>query len=159
MVPRPLIVAVVLATALAASPSTARAETETEWYGYKIIGTDLGGAALLIVGAKGESLPVAAIGIATLAFGGPIVHVTHGNYGRAGASFGLRTGGVLIGAVIGAGLTSKSDDTYGFSALAGMAAGGLIGFLTASIIDIAVIAREEKDLAATPRMFSLGGRF
>jgi hypothetical protein len=31
--------------------------------------------------------------------------------------------------------------------------------LAGAIVDIAVVAREEKDPAATPRMLSFGGRF
>lgn len=149
----PAAAAVAVAVAFAAAPSTARAETE--WYGYEIAATDVGGWALIIGGAKLDAWPVSALGAGALFLGGPIVHAAHGNYGRAGISFGARVGGPLLGIGIGAALDKNSRSFIP----AGPIIGAFVGYLAGAIVDIAVVAREETDPAAAPRMLSFGGRF
>ncbi len=145
----------VLGSALA-SPREARAE----WYGAGMIAVDAGSWALTIGGAAGENPAVALTGVGVGIFGSPLFHLDRKNYGRLGASIGLRLGGPLIGFAIGKG--GGSDDDHGGPAvLSGLGAlgGAVIGLLVAQVIDIAVIARDDGDDAPAARMVSFGGRF
>jgi hypothetical protein len=152
MLLRSLALAAVL---LALSSSPARAGSgDGAWYGYQVLATDALSWTLIVGGAKANVIEVSALGVGGLFFGGPIVHVGHGSYGRAGASFGLRVGLPLLGLGIGA---AADRDSHSFIP-AGPIIGVFLGSIAASIVDIAVIAREA-DPQAAPRILSFGGRF
>lgn len=142
-------------------------EKKSNYYGSSILMTDLtalGVGALAVAtlstssssGAVGGTLLVGA-GL-TYVLGGPIVHATHGNTGTAFGSFGLRlglpVGGALVGGLIGGQMSQGCSGD--FCELGGALAGGLVGFvggmITASIIDISLLAYEDDPTSAAPRM-------
>jgi len=148
------------AAAVLSSAPEARAEPG-EWYGYQVLTTDLLGWSLVLAGVGLDVGPVAGVGAGFVLLGGPLVHIGHGNYEKAGYSAAWRYGGILAGALVGtllAGSTSGSDNTLGMIALGGL--GGFAGYIVGAITDIAFIAREPGDTAeSAPRMFTIGGRF
>jgi hypothetical protein len=153
----------IAAAAVALSTSYARAEER--WYGYQVLATDLGGWALVTGGVMAELPPMWLTGVGALLLGGPLVHAAHGNHGSAAASLGLRVGGPLLGAAGGAALSSAFGGSGGESGAGRTinlflfsAVGAMVGYVAAATIDIAYVARED-DATATPRMFSVGGRF
>lgn len=156
MIRRVSLAAAVLAITLAASSSTAHAEEE--WYGLHVAATDAGGWGLIVGGLMFDADPIIFLGVGALFLGGPIVHAAHGNYGRAGISFAARGGGALLGGVIGYAL-GKREGNSELAAVVGIFAGAFVGYLGGAITDIAVVAREDDDPAAAPRMLSFGGRF
>ena len=145
-----------MALVLGSAPAGADAG---EWYGYQILATDVGGWALGVAGARFDATPVTVLGAGAILLGGPIVHVAHGNFARAGVSAGLRFGGTLVGAGLGLLVAeSGSSSSNPFRGLAGILVGGAIGYLAGAITDIAVVAHEP-EAEATPRMVMLGGSF
>jgi hypothetical protein len=155
MLLRSLVLAAVAAVALSSSP--ARAGTlDGEWYGSQVIATDAISWAVLLGGIKAEVWPVAALGASGLFLGGPVVHVAHGNYGRAGISFGTRVAVPFLGAVIGAAVHEEEDDRVFIPA--SVIIGAVLGSIAASAVDIAILARED-DPRTAPRILSFGGQF
>lgn len=137
-------------------------EARAEWYGAGMIATDGAGWALAVGGILGES-PAAALGALGLTIiGTPLFHLDRKNYGRMGASFGMRLGATLVGFAIVNGARSSSDDDGGGGPPvlngAGALGGAVIALLAAQVIDIAILAHDDDDAPGT-RMFSLGGRF
>jgi len=145
----------IAAVLLALLSSSARAEQE--WYGHHVLATDVGGCALVAGGWVADLPSMVISGLGVMMLGGPVVHAAHSNGGRAAASLGLRTGGVLVGGAIGYAL-SNGNDRWGALGSSSVGIGALIGYVAAAVVDIAVIAREDDATAAT-RMFSVGGRF
>lgn len=150
--PAPALVAAAVAVALTLPAAPARAETE--WYGFQVIGTDVVGWTLFLGGVKIETWQLGAVGFGTLLLGGPVVHLAHGNYGRAGISFGMRAAGPALGLAVGGLVASKHKELL----FEGPLTGAFLGYLAAAIVDIAVVAREDGPEAA-PRLLSIGGRF
>ncbi|HEX2660401.1 MAG TPA: hypothetical protein VHU40_19105 [Polyangia bacterium] len=80
------------------------------------------------------------VGGVGLMMGGSIVHVTHGNGGRAAASLGLRLGLTVVGAAVGAGVANCKPNEF-LCGIGETAVGSLLGLATAITIDAAVLAR------------------
>lgn len=135
------------------------------WYGWQTLGTDafaVASIAIAIASEEGDVLP--GLGLGTYVLGGPIVHASHGNWGRAAGSFGMRTAfPVITGAVVYALNTCEPDDPtddtdsddwcelgWGLAALTG----GVIGTSIASVIDASVLGwqREEPTPKLTPTL-------
>jgi hypothetical protein len=166
-----LLVAVCLlpAPSYAAEPAQSQ---PGDWYGWQILVIDVADAAVFAATAAvtlgnsqwmGQDLgaPLGVTGAVFYVAGGPTVHLAHGHVGRAAISVALRVGTPLvfglIGAAIGAVLYQPSrcpppspgcycDDSEDPGSLgeafAGMIVGAGVGVLTASAIDIAILARE-----------------
>lgn len=113
----------------------------------------------------GEAL--AYTSLATFVLGGPIIHATHGNWGRAAGSLGLRVGTPIVGAALGAAMEDCSGGD--FCGLGGGVVGFAVGIAAAIAIDAAALARETvpKEPALTPLVatgkngtwFGVSGRF
>jgi hypothetical protein len=148
--------AAVVVLALSSSPARA----EEKWYGYQVAAPDVGGWLLVLVGAQSDAWGTAALGVGGILLGGPIVHAAHGHWGSAGKSLGLRVGAPLVGATLGAGLgvASGGGGKGSLDAITYAIVGAGIGYVAAAAIDIIYLAREDVP-DATPRMFSIGGRF
>jgi hypothetical protein len=87
---------------------------------------------------------------ATLAFGGPIVHLVHGENRKAAISLGLRLGLPVLGGVLGYWSAGDCDldcsDVHGVFEAAG---GVILGTVAASLIDIIVVARTPRKRVET----------
>jgi hypothetical protein len=112
-------------------------------YHLQILATDVGAAGAFIggnalenkLGATGDVVMVA--GGVTYALGGPVVHVAHGNYGRAAISLGLRVLLPIVGANVGVAFSScdRNQTFANLCYLDDMAAGFLVGAATAAAAD------------------------
>lgn len=107
------------------------------WYGWQTLTTDAMAMAMVLGASESrDGKEIAYLGLATYTFGGPIVHLAHGNPGRAAGSLALRSlPGVLI-------LTEPRSPSFGMLALLSIPA--------AIAIDAAVLAREDEE-PARPR--------
>ena len=128
----------------------------SQWYGLPILGLDLASVALTSVGIatadsrSGLAAPALLIaGAGTFAFGGPIVHLAHDNSTSALLSFGLRAGMPVASAALGYALVSGAAnnctgaDWCGSRIIAeGALAGFVIGAISASAIDIGLLAHD-----------------
>lgn len=118
-------------------------------YGERIVAIDATSDALILVGLFAENEWPAWAGLAGHVVGGPIVHLTHDNAGRAALSLGTRVGLPALGGLVG--YAACFDDT-GFLRCIGSAGVGLVlGVLAAQIIDPTVIVPEEEP---TPSMLT-----
>jgi len=181
-----ILAALTFGLARVARADDAPVEPSVRDYHLQILATDVGAAGAFLggnalenkAGATGDVLMVA--GGVTYALGGPVVHLTHGNYGRAAISLGLRVLLPIVGANIGVAFSS-CDNHQTFANLCsvdGMAAGFLVGAATAAAADNLLVtpwtiaggeAAPPKPTALTvsPRIvatqdraiFGLGGRF
>ncbi len=143
----PLLVTIVLA-----APSQAHADD----YRLAVGVTDLASATVFTIGIKLDldckpCFATAAVGFAGMALGAPIIHAAEGNYGRMGISLGAR---VLL-PTLGLMVAVKTGVTENM-----ILGGFLLGFVGASIIDVA-LASEEADMTGVrrTRMVSIGARF
>jgi hypothetical protein len=117
----------------------------SRWYGWQTLLSD--GAALSLLFAVGATLQndnagrLIGASLAMYMVGGPVIHATRGNWGRAAGSLGLRAGAPLLGGALGDSLQdcSGEDELCG---LTGALIGGTLGALTAMIVDSAALARE-----------------
>jgi len=149
---------VLAAAAVFLALSSSPAHAEEEWYGYQVAAPDVVGGVLILAGAEAENAGLIALGVSGVLFGGPIVHAAHGNWGRAGVSFGLRVGAPILGASLGAALGSSGGGKGALDAITYGIVGGVLGYVAAAAFDIGYLAREDVSGTA-PRMFSIGGRF
>jgi hypothetical protein len=114
------------------------------WYGWQTLTVD--GASftlLMLAGADGgrSSDEMATAALLGYGFGAGIVHFAHGNPGRGFASFGVRLGMPLAGAIVGAGLDSGCNSYL--CEKNGAAIGLLLGMGGAIAIDAAVFAYDD----------------
>lgn len=122
------------------------------WYGYETLLVDVATVGLgVAVGRDGATAGVVATGI-TYALAAPLVHVAHGNYGTALASFATRVGSPFVGGMTGYALTigscagkSGEDSAYCQTPFAATAIGAMIGFVVPSVLDAALYARDRPD--------------
>ena len=126
------------------------------WYGWQTLTVD--GASfslLLLAGSQGgnSSDELATGALLGYGFGAGIVHFVHGNTGRGFASFGVRLGMPLAGAIVGAGLDSGCN-SYLCEA-DGAAIGLLLGMGGAIAIDAAVFAYDDPLPPTDRHRFSL----
>jgi hypothetical protein len=135
-------------------PSTAgadRAEApRRHWYGWQTLVVDsipLLGLALTAAGSShGDEREELVVAFSAAYFvGGPIVHMAHGQFGKAVLSLGIRSAGPLL---IVAGNQDALQDTSGGAALIVI---GVLAIPTAIAVDAAAIAREDvvKDESAS----------
>jgi hypothetical protein len=126
-------------------------------YRGQIVGVDAAALGLVVVGAAGGN-GAAGLGALTYVFGGPIVHLAHGNGERAGQSLAMRVGLPLIAGYIGYKMEPECrGDVCGEDQVVGMLAGGLIGIVTASVLDATYLGASErrvKTRAWTPTLGS-----
>lgn len=105
------------------------------WYGWQTLLAD--GAGILIT-ATAET-PAGFVAGSFIA--PPIIHLAHGRPLAALESGGLRLGLPLAGGLVGAGIMSNSKDDY--AVLGGVALGATLGYLTAVVVDAAVLSYEK----------------
>lgn len=119
------------------------------WYGWQTLAADAATlstfVAVGVIGERGGSdevaAPLSVIGVLGYEFAPGIVHFAHRHPGRGFASFGIRLGLPLAGALLGASVTSGCN---GFLCEAGGAAvGSLVGVGGAIAIDAAVFAYDD----------------
>jgi hypothetical protein len=74
-----------------------------EWTSYAAHTLIVDGIALgvFLAGAASESDELMMLGVATYGLGPPVVHASHGRFGRAWGSFGVRVGAPLLGVQVG----------------------------------------------------------
>lgn len=138
------------------------ADAPSRWYGWQTLAAD--GAALTLSVASialsdaSSDAPSTALGwgaFGTYALGAPVLHVVHGNPGRGFASVGLRLGGPIVLAFLGA--SAESCNGGDFCGFGGALVGVTTGILAAIAIDAALLAYDDapEANAAVPR-FQLG---
>ena len=125
------------------------------WYGWQTLtadGIDLG--VLILAGSTGDRGTARDVGTGLVWFGllsyeltPGFIHFVHHNPGRGFASFGMRFGLPLTGAIIGASAAGNCEDC----AEAGAGAGILLGMAGAIAIDAAVFAYDDDRRAAPAR--------
>jgi hypothetical protein len=143
----------VVVLVLAITSSSARAD---DWYGEQVLAVDAIGWGAILLGSQGNAIPLALGGATLLLVGPPIVHGFHGSAARAGISLGMRLTGPVIGGLIG-NVAWPCGKSCWFPA--GILVGGFFGYVTAAVIDMAVVANETDDGMPAARMFSIGSRF
>lgn len=132
--------------------------TERRWYGWQTIATDASAITLLALAANVEETaqsPLIAAAIGTYVLGAPIVHAAHGHIGKSAGSLALRlmapAAWVGMGAMVSACDQAHESSCVVLPIIAGV--GGIaLGVLFPSILDAAVIAREDvpKTVSWTP---------
>lgn len=121
------------------SPRTASPSAPGRWYGWQILLADAASTAL--------TLTVPTVGLPVMTVAPAVIHAANGESGNALASVGVRFGapvsGALVGAAIAAGAchdpwreTDSMPCTFGVAGI-----GALAGLVSASVIDVALIAR------------------
>ena len=106
-----------------------------------------------------HGIPVG-IGFAGALLGGPIIHASHDDWGRAGISFGTRIATPLVGAVVGNALCSDEAHQEFLGCLGDAAIGLAAGLVVAQVIDATLIARgSTAGQMPAVRMLSFGVRF
>lgn len=127
---------------LAAEPAHA-----DEWYGWQTLTSDAATLGLIVLAIKTSNGGTVPLAVASVGYVGvPIViHAAHDQPAQAAASAGIRLGLPLVGGITGAILAGGSGDRYGIGALAGGMLGLVVGMVTASAIDAAVLARKDTD--------------
>lgn len=127
-----------------AHPSRPSFREQPVWYGWQTLVAD--GAALVtgIAGAHFSSEELGYLTVGGYVLGGPIVHLTRENFGRAGASLALRVGLPLTFASVGAAAADCEGSEELFCGIGEVVIGGLIGVTTAIALDAAVLARDSE---------------
>jgi hypothetical protein len=125
----------------AVSDEAASEEPERRWYGWQTLTVDAAAITLgIALAAENET---AGVGVSMLIggylFGGPIVHGSHGAWGKAAASLGTRVAAPILGAVLAVAFTECSGElcSIGYAAV-----GGLVGAAGAIALDAAAYAYE-----------------
>lgn len=131
-------------TSALAHPSRPSVRERPVWYGWQTLVAD--GAALVtgIAGAHFSSEELGYLTAGGYVLGGPIVHLTRENFGRAGASLALRVGLPLTFASVGAAAANCEGSEELFCGIGEVVIGGLIGVTTAIALDAAVLARDSE---------------
>jgi hypothetical protein len=147
--PRTMQCSIRIVVAIVASSGIADASPEPA-YGVQIAAADV---TALVVGTSGAWLdfPAAEIAGGIYLFGGPTVHVAHGELDRAAASLGLRAGlpiaGLLAGDLLHHVIIDIDDPhPWNFDGPPSMfwVVGGIGGMLGAIAIDIKYLANEHR---------------
>lgn len=138
----------------------------TRWYGWQTVIVDGASVALLFPAAASKNaglqstLLTASVGGYFL--GAPFVHALHGSPGRALGSLGLRVGAPLVGIALGSSLENCQNDSEepNYCGFSGAVIGGVVGILSAIVIDSAALAREtvHEQPKLTPMVGSTKGR-
>ena len=128
---------------VATDPPPSEKARRGEWYGWQTLLTDASAVLLIVPVSKAPVLGYAGIGMYGL--GAPIVHLAHGNPGRAAGSFALRTVLPVAGCAIGYAMFQRPDrpgEWINLSGFAGCFLLGLGGIVAASGLDAGLLARE-----------------
>ena len=145
------------------------ADVKREWYGWQTLATDGVSFAAMGMGFgsfvhemtssrtgdnHATSILLTGAGFGGYIFGAPAVHAAHGHWGKAGASFGMRTGPLaLCGVIAVASSGQRGNDS---NAAAGACAVLLFfGTIATVAVDSAVIAREDVVPPPPPAQVSL----
>ena len=133
------------------------------WYGWQTLLVDAATVALAATvgtvdsGDRQVENVIAGMVLVPYALGGPVVHAAHGQWGRAGASLGLRLGAPTVGALggylVGSASCARPDTSDVPCAAVGAGLGLLAGGAAAIILDAAVLAYEPEaapNLALVP---------
>jgi hypothetical protein len=136
-------------TALAAEPKT-EPQTRTESYGLYVFLADAASWSLLALASDNNDLEaVTTLGSLGLFFGGPVVHASQGNWGRAGLSLGARVGmPALTGTLLLATCDESETDEF-LGCFPYFAVGAVIGYGGALALDWFVLARKEVEVEPT----------
>lgn len=140
-------------TALAQETFAYRARTpatESRWYGWQIILVDAATVGISLAAKDGRVAAAGYLG------GAPLVHLAHLEPGHAGISLAVRAVAPLAGAALGYGLLSGVDcNGTRFSGcdawIAATAIGAISGFVAASVVDVALLSREDVPIADEDR--------
>jgi len=144
--------------------SAMTSSTAAEPYRSQVLAVDVTSLVVTGAGLAGDAPAGIFLGVTGLVIGSPIVHVAHGNEGRAAASLGLRVGLPVVGGVIGLGICGGHDrdpepaSNRGLECLVSGGVGFGIGAALALIVDYAVLAAGT-DNETTPAMVRFGGSF
>jgi hypothetical protein len=84
----------------ASDDSKHRAPNLQGWYGYQILIGDAAAVGMFALGSEKSSRDWLALSTGTYFLSAPVIHVLHGNSGRALGSLGLRLGAVLLGTAL-----------------------------------------------------------
>jgi hypothetical protein len=123
-----------------AAPAPAPVTARTRWYGWQILLVDAGVITAGLAMSDEDSELAGKLTLAGLVLSGPIVHGLNGHGGRALGSLGLRVAFPTAGLMLGAASCKNDPDSEGLDAwdcLGNVAVGGLVGALTAEVIDVA----------------------
>ncbi|MGC4065094.1 MAG: hypothetical protein QM784_10705 [Polyangiaceae bacterium] len=141
-----------------AHAQTAQSSPQRVWYGGTILGIDLLAASLVAVGVATSSGIVLLGSGLSYTLGGPVVHGMHHNAGKVGGSFGLRLGLPVVGGMIGAlaGASASGGCSGEMCQLGSFAVGGAIGLgvgmITASALDLTLLAYDSPSHSASPQV-------
>lgn len=121
------------------------------WYGWQtLIGTVVFDAVTLI-GTATEATPLVGIGLTGRTLMAPTVHWIHGHGLRGLGSLGLQVGlpvvsvftGGFVGFLAEIATASPQQDVFGFGILIGAVAGGVLGSISATVIDTALLSTDK----------------
>jgi hypothetical protein len=107
---------------------------------------DGAGIGLFIAGMASQASALAGVGTVGYFFGSPIVHLAHGRPGAALGSFAMHAGLPLIGAGVGvAAADCNKDHDEGWCGVGEAGLGALLGIVSATVLDTALLAHERVD--------------
>jgi hypothetical protein len=133
----------------------ARGPTKTEWYGWETAIIDVAAFAAFFSGVNDQESSMAWAGVGMYVLGAPVVHGFKGQWGKAGASVGLRLGAPVAGAFTGALLASGScrrSDPEDLCGVGAVVSGFLLGALVPPLVDAIFLGR--KEVPVKPSSFS-----
>jgi hypothetical protein len=124
--------------------SGTRPASGRRWYGAPILIVDAASYGCFLAAASSDALaPMAAPGVVGYLLGGPITHLAHGNWGRAGLSV-LARGALPI--VTAAAASCEPDSGDCVSNALSLAA---VGMVAATVLDTALLASEPEPAPAS----------
>jgi hypothetical protein len=123
----------------------------TRRYGWLILSADV---ATFALAAGMDSSDVFLIGYLGAS---PMIHLAHGNPGRAAASVGLRVGLPFVGAMAGLGMANCGPNSGMFCELGAAMLGGMVGMGTAMVVDYVALAKQQhRTVAVDPALIRVG---
>jgi hypothetical protein len=130
------------------STRTAAPPPKRHWYGLPTLALDGSAYVLLATAAtKEKSAPaLLPMSLPTYALGGPIVHASRGNWGRAGLSLLTRLGLPVFGAVVGYGGCSYDQG----NCVSSTVSVAIVGMVVASFIDVVGMSWEPAEPPEAP---------
>lgn len=140
-------------------------KSRVTWYGWQtLIGTVIFDA-LTVVGAASETAPLLGVGLTGRTLMAPTVHWIHGHGLRGLGSLGLQVGlpvasvftGAFVGFLAEAATASPDQDVFGIGILIGVVAGGMLGSISATVVDTALLSTEKVQDETTSRRHVLPG--
>lgn len=128
------------------------ADVEVEDVSYRghIVASDGVAVALMIGALATDNEGLADASLVTAGLGAPMVHLAHGNPGRAVGSLALRAGATFGGLALGAAVCDSGGSSEGFECLGPVLIGGALGYGAAAIIDAAVLGHQTRTVRPLP---------